>query len=733
MNRLDKQKAEQADFDLLKAQVKNLTANPGSATEGNTELLDIRVDAHGRTYPTAGEAVRAMSNSFIPKLDVLGHAINNASVTENTGTTKVVNRTGLQWDYYKVRSYAGVGVCSLGKYPTAKDRCFKLYLKNDSDHDMSGIEILLSTYSMAWGSADPDSIRVTSISSISPKKGHESIVTIDLDSTKFDGYFRDTDTIYVLLRDNNDNNNNKDNRILAYIFEDTRNKYAETYAENAENAGVYVTNFRNYLVRENGDGTSGLVKLSQEDYGYVHIVKDSSDLGTAYVGAYIRVPFLELSDLEGKWKLEGSGLNEIHVLSGVHDWGPGQANLANLVFGQEFDLMDLIDKSSFKNVILMNKCIYVCAVNYKPSGNNATVDAKIRLIHEYPYKACVVASELRGFDPADYLTREDYENSNPVDSQEYNKLKSQVAEISDKLDYNTEITCWGDSLTAMGGWTSTLQDLSGLKVNNGGTGGESARTIVARQGADVMMINDITIPATTDPVLIATRAKGIPTQLGHTVTPLLQGGAHVNPCYIGDVKGTLRWTGSSYADTNGTWTFTRAEAGEEVKITRPTAIRTDFDINHNKDIMIIFIGQNGGYDSNEDLVQMHKLMIDHNSSPNKQYLILGLSSGSAAQRADYEKLMKKEFGRRFLSLREYLATPTYDSEGNIKSCYGLEDQNLEPGSKVYNGVTYVALDEIKTGTVPHQILLDSVHFTNETRTVIANLIYKRMKELNILS
>lgn len=45
-------------MDLLKAQVKNLTANPGSATEGNAELLDIRVGADGRTYDTAGEAVR---------------------------------------------------------------------------------------------------------------------------------------------------------------------------------------------------------------------------------------------------------------------------------------------------------------------------------------------------------------------------------------------------------------------------------------------------------------------------------------------------------------------------------------------------------------------------------------------------------------------------------------------------------------------------------------------------
>lgn len=39
----------------------------------------------------------------------------------------------------------------------------------------------------------------------------------------------------------------------------------------------------------------------------------------------------------------------------------------------------------------------------------------------------------------------------------------------------------GDSLTAGGGWTTTLGNLAGMPVYNGGTGGESARTIVARQ------------------------------------------------------------------------------------------------------------------------------------------------------------------------------------------------------------------------------------------------------------
>ena len=96
--------------------------------------------------------------------------------------------------------------------------------------------------------------------------------------------------------------------------------------------------------------------------------------------------------------------------------------------------------------------------------------------------------------------------------------------------------------------------------------------------------------------------------------------------------------------------------------------------------------------------------------------------------------MKKEFGRYFISLREYLAHPIYGTDGNtIVSCYGLADQGLEPGSKEYNGVTYNALDEIATGTVPHQILQDSVHYTAGTKDVIGNMLYKKCCELNIFN
>ena len=301
------------------------------------------------------------------------------------------------------------------------------------------------------------------------------------------------------------------------------------------------------------------------------------------------------------------------------------------------------------------------------------------------------------------------------DASEYPKFKD--------LGITDYITCWGDSLTAQGGWTTTLAKLTGRTVYNGGTGGENVKTIVARQGADVMIVNNLTIPADTTPVTIASRETdgGILTEFNNVAMPLLQGGAHVNPCYIGDIKGTLAWTGSDYADNTGTWTFTRAEVGEAVIIDRPTAIRTDYDINKNNPyLMIIYIGQNGGYDNLDDLVNKHKLMINHADA--KHVIVLGLSSGTKELRAEYEARMRAEFGRYFISLREYLSNPIY-TDGVITSCYGLDDADLSP--------TEEDLTAIALGQVPPQLLKDAVHYTETCRTVIGNMIYKRCKDLNI--
>lgn len=275
------------------------------------------------------------------------------------------------------------------------------------------------------------------------------------------------------------------------------------------------------------------------------------------------------------------------------------------------------------------------------------------------------------------------------------------------------IVCWGDSLTAQGGWTDKLAALSGLTVLNAGTGGEPSSTIMARQGADVMLVNGITIPAAVEPVIVATYGNGFLTEFGRHVRPLLQGGtAHVNPVKIGGIEGTLAWTGSSYDDVTGVWTFTRAEAGEALVIDRPTAMRTAFDRLHNKpeNIPIFFMGTNDGVFDVDDMVNRHRLAILRACAD--RFLVLGLSRVPGALKGKYEAAMRSAFGRNFLSLREYLLQ------------YGLADQGLT--------ATNADTLALKNGDIPPQLLRDNTHYTDATRAEIGKQVYKRLIELNYI-
>jgi len=305
-------------------------------------------------------------------------------------------------------------------------------------------------------------------------------------------------------------------------------------------------------------------------------------------------------------------------------------------------------------------------------------------------KGILIADMVRGFDPSVYATKAFVDGKQPP-----------------------YITCWGDSLTAGGGWTGVLASDLGIPVYNAGTGGESTNSIAARQGGDVMMINNVTIPAGTTPVQIGTYASGITSFLGKKTMPLLQGGgSHVNPVKIDGVEGTLAFTGTAYNDTTGNFTFTRSVAGSEVVINRPTAIRTKADRDWNDGLMIVFMGQNGGHADDADLINRHKLMKDHYKGRFKM-VVLGLSSGSAASRASYETAMRLEFGRYFISLRDYLAT------------YGLADAGLTP--------TQADTDAMATGTVPPQLLTDSVHYTEACKTVIGKMLVKKLRELQVVT
>ena len=415
-------------------------------------------------------------------------------------------------------------------------------------------------------------------------------------------------------------------------------------------------------------------------------------------------------------------INHAHITTDVVSWANTVKTLQSETISSKCKIINFNTKDVL-NTIDESKSYYICIgydSNHYPDADrniiysrDTTIDVDIEIVDLDNTK--IIATELIDFDKSKYYTK---------------------SEINEMINIPTKyITCWGDSLTEGGGWTSRLQELTGMTVYNGGTGGESSKTICSRQGADAMVVNNITIPADTSNVLIASRTDdiGITTVEGNKVTPLLQGGSHVNPCKIGDIEGTLRWTGSNYADTSGTWVFKRSTAGDSsITINRPTVLRTNYDMNRNNPyLMIIFIGQNGGWDNDLDtLVRQHRLMIEHANA--EHVIILGLSSGNTSTRTEYETRMKQEFGRYFISLREYLSTPIYEN-GEIVSCYGIEDQNAEIDMDYVatNASGKTVKQAITDGIVPHAILTDGVHYTSETKTVIGDLIYKRCKELNI--
>ena len=77
-------KASKADVELVNQRVSNLVQNPGEATEGNAELVDIRVGHDGTQYETAGDAVRGQVQQCIDGSNKLKSDL--YKVQKNAGT-----------------------------------------------------------------------------------------------------------------------------------------------------------------------------------------------------------------------------------------------------------------------------------------------------------------------------------------------------------------------------------------------------------------------------------------------------------------------------------------------------------------------------------------------------------------------------------------------------------------------------------------------------------------------
>ena len=280
------------------------------------------------------------------------------------------------------------------------------------------------------------------------------------------------------------------------------------------------------------------------------------------------------------------------------------------------------------------------------------------------------------------------------------------------LSGNKNIDCYGDSLTQgapVYGELAYPYQLSLLvgseyNVSNQGIGGNTVQDILARQGAYLAVVAPFTIPADSTPVDVVLKSS----QDGRLIRWAQNNLAtKVNPVYINGVEGTLAET-TDDSDVYH-YTFSRKEVGNEVEIKRPTFLITSKSLDTSEDIQILWIGQNGAWNSEDELVEMFRAAISHMSGLQKRYICVGLSSGTKAGRATLERKMSIAFGNHYINIRDYLVT------------YGLEDAGLS--------ATEQDIQDISEGKVPTSLRADGVHFTADGYKVVAKVIYQRGREL----
>ena len=271
------------------------------------------------------------------------------------------------------------------------------------------------------------------------------------------------------------------------------------------------------------------------------------------------------------------------------------------------------------------------------------------------------------------------------------------------------ITCWGDSMTAGAGgggttYPAVLQSLltaAGYTstVFNRGVGGENAPTICARAGGNPFIALPVggVIPATITAFEITLQPIN-----GQVTKPLMQGASSYTG-RLGNVPGTFSRT---VVDTTYTYFFTRTKAGSEVIANRPLPLYLDIGDQARGDITIIWIGQNGPNDVRA--IQDAKAIIQRMTALDKRYLVISKPGGSSTSDVD-DAAWFAEFGRRFIPIRQYLVK------------YGLADA----------GITPTAQDnaDMASGTVPTSLRFDGVHWLAPGYTILANIVFQRLKEL----
>ena len=309
------------------------------------------------------------------------------------------------------------------------------------------------------------------------------------------------------------------------------------------------------------------------------------------------------------------------------------------------------------------------------------------------------------------------------------------------------IICWGDGLTAGTGGNGTtyplvleqqirkklisqfsIEETSGTKFRSGswmktyrlpvpevlnmGAEGESTDTILGRSGAVPFVTAEaLDIPADVGSVPVSLVSSG-----GNPVAPLLQSTAGMSYVEIAGVKGIITIERESGSGNMYGYCFARSEPGEPVKAAAGTEIVTEGSRMGLDYLPVIFIGLDGNFEDPSDLIRQQRALIERQEKNGDRFLVIGLHTGTAKERASLEKAMETEYGDHYINLREYMC-----GQG-MEDLSRLTNRRLRLSEK----------DEemISRGMTPACVLdEDQIHFNRYGYELLGRLVYDRMDTL----
>ena len=224
---------------------------------------------------------------------------------------------------------------------------------------------------------------------------------------------------------------------------------------------------------------------------------------------------------------------------------------------------------------------------------------------------------------------------------------TRAEEALQKIHQETEnvptVYCWGDSLTeGVGGWLPTQEGIQNAIVCaypdmvaqrfpcvNLGCRGETIQTIMARQGADPMVVGGFTIPADASEDVIVGYLRGnyysedrlgIETKSGDLAQPLAENEAGINPCVLAGVEGEL--FRDMVKDESGRYAyrFRRLKSGEAVPVPEKSMIETNAMRSYRNGVAVIWMGTNGSVSSHRAYIEKIKQMVAYGNYSN--YLVI---------------------------------------------------------------------------------------------------------------